>query len=390
MRKNKTNLLVVIRHPVGGIRTYLKYTYKYLDPGKYNLTVLTVRNPEGSHIRSDLNSFDIRMVEVEDRRAERDLVITMAKLLFAESFDLIHSHGFTAGAVAVLGNSCFGVPHVLTSHDVLREDQFGETALGRIKKNIFGMLLSRVDVIQSVSQDAEANLLQYYPGLSGGKPLLRVILNGIDIAEFASGTRRTGNGGLRRALGIPEETAIFGFLGRFMPQKGFEYLVDAVDMISKDDKYRKRLKVLAVNDGAYIREYKALIESKQLSGYFMFHGFVPDVREILEGIDALVMPSLWEAYGLIAAEALLVGCPVIASDCIGLREVTRDTPALTVRMKNAKSLADAMISYMDNPGTVRMETGKYLPKAMERYDSRKTAAQLDDLFNEAVNRRGGR
>lgn len=390
MKRKKINLLVVIRHPVGGIRTYLKYTYKYLDPGKYNLTVLTVRNPEGSHIPSDLDSFDIRMVEVEDRWAERALVVSMVKLLFAESFDLIHSQGFTAGALAVLGNSCFGVPHVVTSHDVLREEQFGKTALGQIKKNIFGMLLSRVDVIQSVSHDAEENLLQFYPGLSGGKPLLRVILNGIDIAEFASGTKQTGNRGLRRALRISEEAALFGFLGRFMPQKGFEYLVDAVDILSKDDKYGKRLKVLAVNDGAYIREYKALIESKQLSSYFMFHGFVPNVREILEGIDALVMPSLWEACPLQPMEAFLACCPVIASDCIGLREVTRDTPALTVRIKNAKSLADAMISYMDNPGTVRMETAEYLPKAMERYDSRKTAAQLDDLFEKTMRQRSRR
>jgi glycosyltransferase involved in cell wall biosynthesis len=102
------------------------------------------------------------------------------------------------------------------------------------------------------------------------------------------------------------------------------------------------------------------------------------------------MPSLWEAYGLIAAEALLVGCPVIASDCIGLREVTRDTPALTVRLKDAKSLADAMRRYMDNTEMIRRETEMYLPTAMERYDSRKTAAQLDALFDEAMKRRGRR
>ncbi|OPY91660.1 MAG: D-inositol 3-phosphate glycosyltransferase [Syntrophus sp. PtaU1.Bin208] len=387
MRKNKINLLVVIRHPVGGIRTYLKYTYKHLDPGKYQLTVLTVRNPEGSQIQTDLGGFDIRMVEVDNQQAELRLVLEMVKLLSTNTYDLIHSQGFTAGALSVVGNACFGVPHVLTSHDVLREDQFGKTAFGQIKRRLFGQLLGRADVIQSVSHDAEANLLEYFPGLSGGKPLLRVILNGIDVDAFASGMGQGSNGVLRRDLGIAEGAVLFGFLGRFMPQKGFEYLVDAVDMIAKDDKYGKRLKVLAVNDGAYIREYKALIDSKRLSEYFMFHGFVPDVRTILEGIDALVMPSLWEAYGLIAAEALLIGCPVIASDCIGLREVTRGTPALTVRTKDATSLADAMIRFMANPVTIRLETKRYMQEARTRYDSRKTAAQLDALFDETIERR---
>ena len=388
MNRAKRDLLIVIRHPVGGIRTYLKYTYKYLDPGKYRLTVLTVRNPEGSHIQTDLDGFEIRMVEIENRHAELNMVLAMARLLSKGNFDLIHSQGFTAGALTALGNSLFGVPHVLTSHDVLREDQFGKTAFGQIKSRLFGQMLSRADVIQSVSHDAEANLLKYYPELSNGKPRLRVILNGIDVDAFTVGAGQHGEGTLRRDLGIAEETVLFGFLGRFMPQKGFEYLVDAVDILSKHDEYRKRLKVLAVNDGAYIREYKALIDSKKLTGYFLFHGFVPDVRRILRGIDALVMPSLWEAYGLIAAEALLVGCPVIASDCIGLREVTRNTPALIVRMKDAKSLAAAMRYFMDNQTAIREHTARYLQKAMARYDSRRTAGQLDALFDEiAKNKR---
>lgn len=390
MRKNKINLLIVIRHPVGGIRTYLKYTYKHLDPGKYHLTILTVRNSEGSHIQSDLGGFNIRMVEVQNRYAEMNLVLAMSRLLSEGTFDLIHSQGFTAGALSVVGNACFGVPHVLTSHDVLREDQFGRTSAGRIKKLLFGQLLSRVDVIQSVSYDAEANLLEYYPGLSGGKTLLRVILNGIDVDAFASGAGTVCNSELRRDLGIAEETVLFGFLGRFMPQKGFEYLVDAVDVLSKHDKCGKRVKILAVNDGAYVREYKALIDSKRLSDYFMFHGFVPDVRSILMGIDALVMPSLWEACPLQPMEAFIANCPLIASDCIGLREVTRGTPALTVRMKDAKSLADAMRRFMDNPAKVRTETERYLPEAKVRYDSRQTAAQLDALFDETIKRSGRR
>lgn len=319
-----------------------------------------------------------------------NLVLAMARLLSKETFDLIHSQGFTAGALTVLANACFGVPHVLTSHDVLREDQFESNALGQIKRRLFGRLLSQADVIQSVSHDAEENLLEYYPGLSGGKPMLRVILNGIDVDSFVSGASPGGSWELRRDLGIGEGTVLFGFLGRFMPQKGFEYLVNAVELLSRHDEYGKRVKILAVNDGAYIREYKALIDSKRLTGYFMFHGFVPDVRKILEGIDALVMPSLWEACPLQPMEAFISGCPVIAFDCIGLREVTRGTPALTVRMKDAKSLADAMRRVMDNPAAIKADTERYLSVARARYDSKKTAAQLDALFDETMKIRGRR
>lgn len=42
------------------------------------------------------------------------------------------------------------------------------------------------------------------------------------------------------------------------------------------------------------------------------------------------MPSRWVAFGLLAVEALCAGTPLIASDCIGLREVVEDTPAVVV------------------------------------------------------------
>jgi len=173
-----------------------------------------------------------------------------------------------------------------------------------------------------------------------------------------------------------------------MPEKGFEKLIDAVEILSEDQLIIDKIKILVVNDGAYIREYKALIERRKLSKYFMFHGFIPDIRRILEGIDALVIPSLWEAYGLIAAEALLVNCPIIASECIGLREVISNTPAIKFKTADAQSLANAMRFYIDNIAEIRAKTESYLPTARERYDSRKTAAKLDALFDETIEKRG--
>jgi glycosyltransferase involved in cell wall biosynthesis len=59
-------------------------------------------------------------------------------------------------------------------------------------------------------------------------------------------------------------------------------------------------------------------------------------------------------------------------------------------MKDAKSLADAMRRFMANPASIRTDTERFLPEARARYDSRKTAAQLDALFDEAMKRRGRR
>lgn len=387
MRKRR-NILVVVRHPVGGIRTYLKYTYKYLDPLKYQFTIVTVRNTEGSHIEHDLKILAPHIIEIDESSNWYRFIRAIYDLLAANEYDLIHSHGYTAGIMAAVVNHYFNLPHIVTSHGLFEKGQFTVTKYGKIKKLLVGYLLSKVDVIQSVSNDAEENVKEYFPKIS--KKKLKVIHNGVDIATFCGKNNEYMRKALKIELNIDRQYYIYGYLGRFMPEKGFEKLIDAVEILSEDQLIIDKIKILVVNDGAYIREYKALIERRKLSKYFMFHGFIPDIRRILEGIDALVIPSLWEAYGLIAAEALLVNCPIIASECIGLREVISNTPAIKFKTADAQSLANAMRFYIDNIAEIRAKTESYLPTARERYDSRKTAAKLDALFDETIEKRGWR
>ncbi len=374
----KIRLLLVIRHPVGGIRTYLKYTYKYLNPENFELTILTVRNPEVTHIHSDLKPFNPKLIEVENNRPEMNLIRAVYNLLASNNFDFIHSQGFTAGILTVIINYYFKIPHVITPHQVLQENHFGPSILGHLKKRLYGKLLSGADIIQSVSFDAESNLVKLFPSLVK-KSNLKVILNGIDLVTFSPESSRL-DCSLREKLGIRPDTFVFGFLGRFMPEKGFEYLIEAVETLSRDQFHSEKMKILAVNDGAFIREYRAAISKKNLMDYFIFIGFTPDVKKILTGINALVIPSVSEACPLLPMESFVSGCPVIASDCIGLREVVKGTPAVIVKSKDSNSLADGLKLFMNNSKKIEQETVRFIPIAREKFDSKRTAAQLESLF----------
>lgn len=385
----KAKILVMIRHPVGGIRTYLKYTYRYLDKAKYHLTILTVRDAEGNLIKKDLSGFELEIVEVQGRFIFVRLVSKAFITLLRGKFDLIHSQGFTAGLISVLGNIISGTPHILTSHDVFRKDQFTTWSSG-LKKYLLGMLLGKADFIQSVSCDAQENLIHFLPGLRRKEGKLVVIRNGVLVNQTALEDNEDVATPFRKELGITDKLFLFGFLGRFMPQKGFDSLIDAVQVLSKEPTYRNRFRIAAVNDGAYIREYKKLVTEKGVSDYFLFCGFTPDVNRVLVGLDALVMPSRWEACPLIPAEALVVGCPVIASDCIGLREVVRDTPALLVKKEDSMELAEGLRIFMRKPAEVKARTLAFMPEARRRFSSERTAAQLDGLFHKALTMRRDR
>jgi glycosyltransferase involved in cell wall biosynthesis len=379
----KIKVLVLARHPVGGIRTFLKYTYRYLDRCKYHFTVLTVKDVEGNLIRKDLSGFELEIFEVQGRFLFIKLVFRVLFTLNGGKFDLIHSQGFTAGLIAVFGNVISRTPHIMTSHDVFRENQFATRVAG-FKKWLLGRLLDQVDIIQSVSYDAQENLIHFLPALKRKEGKLVVIHNGVLVEQFAKTKNRELAISFRKELGVGAHVCLIGFLGRFMPQKGFDILIDAVELLSKKSFNNRVFRIAVVNDGAYVREYKKIISEKGISEYFIFFGFTPDVNRVLRDLDVLLVPSRWEAFGLIAAEALVLGCPVIASDCIGLREVLKDTPAIVIRQNDPEAIAENIIKFIQQPETVKKRTLEYIPIARKRFSAERTAAQLDALFEKVL------
>jgi glycosyltransferase involved in cell wall biosynthesis len=381
--KNK-RVLTVIRNPVGGIRTYIKYTYGGLPIGKYQFTILTAKEEEedSTYLKTDLESqgMRVKLITARGRYINLILLTRIFQTLIRGDFDLIHSQGFTAGMLTVIGNVFTRIPHAITSHDVLRKDQF-KAPWGILKKQLMSHLLGKADILQSVGEDAQQNLLEFLPDMRKKWNKLIVIRNGVKTESFSRKKSKAENR-LRNGLGVTTDTFLFGFLGRFMPQKGFEYLIEAAGELQVMEKYAGRFRIIAVGEGDYIREYKRVVKEKALSGVFCFYGFVPDVSTVIQELDAVVMPSLWEAYSLLPIEALAMGCPVIATDCIGLREVIHNTPALVARSQDAASLKATMMKYMEDCTRVKKETIDFISTARKRYSITHTCRRLDKLFEE--------
>ncbi|TAK05931.1 MAG: glycosyltransferase family 1 protein [Candidatus Manganitrophaceae bacterium] len=377
----KKKIVTVIRHPTGGERTYLKYTYKRLDRNKYHFIVLTIRAEEIGQLKQDLKELSSEFVEME--KFNLSFFYRLFRMLFKREAHLIHSQGYACGVLSSFLNLFFRVPHVITFHGTFDSQAFrGRFAF--IRKKIIQFLLSRADYINVVSEDAKANLIEYFPGMRRHLPKIVVIENGIDVGFFREELK--GQKKLSEIKGIDEDSFVIGYLGRYMPEKGFPVLIDAIERLAKTPAPIKNLKVLALGWGSFIREYQALIKEKGLADHFVFIEFQPDVRWILRQIDVLVIPSLREAFGLVALEGLVSGTPIIASDCVGLREVLRGTPARMVKAGDPKDLANAILDMRANPERERFI--RFIPEVVKRFDVGVTAEKLDVLFQRAGQKQG--
>lgn len=384
---DKHHILLVVRWPIGGIRSFLRYVYKHFDSSRYRFTLLMPEDPErkppdqpSEHqaVLHDLAGLDLSYVTLPPRHSPLDFVKRLLSILRSQKIDLIHSHGWTAGVYATLPALLLRIPHVLTLHELLYPDEFkGWTGAAKLK--VLSGLLSRVNVIHFVSYEARNNTLRFLPGLKNGKAKLVSILNGVDIPEYWGDAKRD----LRAELKLSENTFLIGFLGRFMPVKGFKYLIDALqDLIRGSAGLGRKPVVVTFGWGGFIREEMEEVRKRGLEKSVLSLPFTPNVASALRSLDVIVMPSLSESCGLLAMEAMVAGAPVIGTDCPGLKEVLEGTPAVMVPMRNGTALAEALSSEIKNSS--RSKVKAFREEAARRFDVKKQAAELEKIMLELV------
>jgi glycosyltransferase involved in cell wall biosynthesis len=242
-------------------------------------------------------------------------------------------------------------------------------------------LLRQTDVLITVGGDAERNHREYLGKVERGRCRMLTIANGIETQRFTA-NRVEAEPAVRTRLGIPRDALLLGFLGRFMEQKGFLVLADALTrLLTAGD--GARLHLLAVGSGDYLREYQATVRSSPpLAQRVTFAEHTADISPLLGEIDLLVIPSLWEACPLLPMEAMCAGVPVLGSDCIGLREVLDGSPSRMVTAGDAVALERGLRRAIEAPW--REQAAEYAPVARQRFDVARRAEELRRVFDQFV------
>ena len=112
-----------------------------------------------------------------------------------------------------------------------------------------------------------------------------------------------------------------GYIGRLIPLKGVPLLLHTLKILL-DRKIEATLKIAGA--GEELSTLKKEAERLGISNLVEFIGIIRDVSSFYDSIDLLLVPSIREPLGLVAQEAAIRGCPVIASFVDGLPEVVQD------------------------------------------------------------------
>jgi len=242
--------------------------------------------------------------------------------------DVIHVHEPLTPSTSMLAVLAASAPVVATFHAYLERSRLMELA-GPVLRQVS----RRIDAAIAVS-DAAASFVQRVAHVP-----LEIVPNGVDVRAFA----RPGP----PIEGLPVGRKIL-WVNRLDPQKGFEVMVRAFEMLASE---LEDVRLLVAGDGrdrVVVRSLPPSVRSRILRLGSVPHAELPRYHA---AADVFASPAVGqESFGIVLVEAMAAGVPVVATDIPGYREVVRDgVDGLLVPPNDATALASAIRRVLSEP-----------------------------------------
>ena len=301
--------------------------------------VVLARRPTGSdaatHPTLDERADGVRVLAVAEDPAhlefERDLVawtLGMGHALLRAGLtrlggwrpEVVHAHDWLVAHPAIALADTFGVPLVATFHatEAGRFAGWLSAPLSRQVHSIEWWLANRADALITCSAAMRAEVAELFEVEAGG---ITVAHNGIAPREWHVGRGRVA-AARRRRRGPRGEPMLFSF-GRLEHEKGVQDLIAALPRIRRAHP-GTRLFVAGTGTAAGMLADAARTHRVVRSVTFLGHLPDEELAATLAAADAVVLPSRYEPFGIVALESAAAGAPLVASTAGGLAELVVD------------------------------------------------------------------
>ena len=187
-----------------------------------------------------------------------------------------------------------------------------------------------------------------------------------------------------KILDYPENNGEINFLfiGRILPKKGIQQLIDAASYCH--EKYPKvKFHIVGYKDDSY---YNKQVDEMDAKGVIKYHGQQTDIRPFVKMANALVHPSFYpEGMSNVCLESSAMGRPVITTDKSGCRETVDDgVTGYIVRQQDSQDLIEKIVQFVELPYEKKVAMGKAAHEKVAREFNRadvvkKYLEKIDEL-----------
>jgi glycogen(starch) synthase len=334
---------------VGGLSRHVYHLAHGLVADGHEVTVYTRGHPDAPLEEDDRGVRIVRADEYPPQIGFDDLVpwvpaFNLSLLHRAEADlrerppDILHAHDWLVGYAAAALKDLHTLPLVATVH---------ATEYGRHQGHLPGPLqvlvhqvewwltfeAGRVITCSEYMREEVTRIFELPPDK------VETIPNGVDLERFAPSE---GAATVREHLS-PDGARLIVFAGRLEYEKGVQTVLEAMPLI---DARVPGVRFAVAGAGTHRDELERRAEDLGFGDRVSFEGFLdePGLRDLYGAADLVIVPSLYEPFGLVALETMACGSPVIVADTGGLREIVHhEINGLRFTPGDAKELSEVAV-----------------------------------------------
>ena len=382
----------------GGMNVYVRHLSRELGQRGFLVDVFTRRQDSSSpDVIEDGENVRVVHLEAGPRRPvdkgrlhqhlgefEENLVrFASAESDQGPTYELLHSHYWLSGRVALRLQERWGLPHVTMFHtlgEVKNRARITERE-APLRIQVEQRLAGQADRIVCASQHEKHLLARLY---DADPDRIAVVPCGVDLDLFRPQDKEAA----RRALGPPlaGDERIILFVGRIEPLKGIDILINAVAQLGDESDFHVLIVGGDKRSRQQVSHLQELASDLGIGERVCFLGAVDHEQLPLyyNAADVCVVPSYYESFGLVALEAMACGTPVVASRVGGLTGTVRDgETGYLISWRCPEPFAERLELLLGNEA-LRRRFGEAAREVVGRYRWANVAEAVVGLYRELL------
>ena len=298
--------------------------------------------------------------------------------------DLVHSHHpFLLGDTALRVGAESGIPVVFTHHTQYDKyaHHLGDGDWQAAKRFINDLDVGYCNLCDAVIAPCET-VADELRNRAVATPI-EVIPTGVDIDWWSGGSKRV----TREEYGIPKDVFVVGHVGRLSQEKNMPFLADAVATYLQR---RPDAWFVVVGVGPCEADILMACEKHHVTDRLLTFGVLRPVelRNLYHAMDVFAFASKSETQGIVLAEAMASGVPVVAMDAPGVREIVSDRiNGRLIYEDNPDVFADAIGWIAELESINRRAMAQELAETAEGYSIDRAADAALELYQWAIKRK---
>lgn len=293
--------------------------------------------------------------------------------------DLVHAHHpFLLGDTAARVAQTYGLPLIFTHHTLYEHyTHYVPGDSPRMQRFAIALASEYTRLCDAVIAPSEsiAELLAQR-GVRAEK--VRVIPSGVDTRTFAQGD----GGRWRQRFGIPDDAMVVGHVGRLAMEKNLDFLAAALArFLARHPKAR----ALIVGEGEARMAMHEHAAREGVADRFHYTGKLHDqaLIDAYHAMDAFAFASHSETQGMVIAEAMAAGLPVVAINASGVREVLRDgVNGIMLPRDDIDAFANALEALQSSPRREALRQGAL--ESAHAFDERRCAERCLTVYRQVL------